>query len=98
MLRRITACVFRPSRLEDDLVNLHVVEKLIALDCLGQRHDLVEHETATVSLPQTEQQSLAKGPLITYLSLSWFLANTARASGNSDRTGQRPIWRRTFLL
>lgn len=34
----------------------------------------------------------------THLNLSWCFASKARASGNSDLTGHRPIWSLTFLL
>lgn len=33
--------------LEDDLLDLHVVKKVIALSCVAERHDLVEHESAS---------------------------------------------------
>lgn len=34
------------SRLKDNLVRLHIVEEIVAFNCLGQGHDLVEHKTA----------------------------------------------------
>lgn len=33
-------------RLEDDLLDLHLVEELVALYSLGKRHYMVEHEAA----------------------------------------------------
>ena len=33
-------------RCEDDLLHLHLVEEIVALDSLAQRHYLVKHETS----------------------------------------------------
>ena len=79
-------------RLEDDLLHLHLVKQVVALDRLRERHDLVEHKTATVST------QLPSNLGFTYLNLAWFFTNTGSASGKMDRTGQRPIWTLTFLL
>lgn len=39
------------SRLEDDLLNLHLVEQVVTFYRVRQGHDLVEHE-ATVTVRQ----------------------------------------------
>ena len=80
------------SRLENDLLHLHLVKQVVSLNRLRERHDLVEHEAATVST------QLSSDIGFTHLNLFWFFTNTGSASGKIDRTGQRPIWTLTFLL
>ena len=41
-----TNLLVQPSKLENDLLHLHLVEHIIALDCLRKRHDLICHEPA----------------------------------------------------
>ena len=36
---------------KDDLLSLHLIKKLMSLDCIRQRHDFVEHESGLVSNP-----------------------------------------------
>lgn len=38
--------------LKDDLLYLHLIEDVITFDSLAQRHDLIGHETARVSIEQ----------------------------------------------
>lgn len=85
----------RPSsllRLKHHLLHLHLVEQIVALDRLGQRHDLVRHEPALVS-----SLSMIK-PSRTHPSLSWCFFSDSSACGNTLRTGHLPICTRRFLL
>jgi hypothetical protein len=34
---------------EDDLLDLHVVEEIISLHCLVERHDLIKHKSTQIS-------------------------------------------------
>lgn len=45
------------TSLEDDLLDLHRIENIISLDCLGQGHDLVRHESITVSFGQSLERT-----------------------------------------
>lgn len=49
------------SGLEDDLLYLHLVKQLISLSSLRERHDLVEHEAATIS--RNSHQGFQQGHL-----------------------------------
>lgn len=89
------------SQLEDNLLYLHLIEKVITSFGFGQWHDLVKHEPEDGSaLASVEQFSIGHRmrSTRTYPNSCCFFSNTAKASGKIPRTGQRPICRRMFLL
>lgn len=73
-------------------MHLHLVEVDVRLLSVGQRALVIEHEPITVSV------ALEYLDRTTYWTLSWTLPRISSASGKMERTGQRPICRRIFLL
>ena len=80
-------------RFKHDLLRLHLVEEVVPLDRLRQRHDLVRHESVVVSSGPVTMPLFTTHP-----SLSWCFFSDSSAWGKTLRTGHLPICTRKFLL
>lgn len=85
------------SRLEDDLLDLHLIKQGIALDSLMKRHNILKHEPA-ISRQTVSPDVGRRMEEMAYPSRCCFFSSRTRASEKMLRTGHRPICRRRFLL